>query len=144
MIWRELIATGLYLGRFRYAPGTVGTLLGIPLVYVLVHKWWLTLVFTLLLYSLAVWSAKYMIDLTGEKDPEEVVIDEVVGYFVSFLFIEPTAKAIIIGFFTFRVLDIVKPYPIRLFEKLPGAHGVVSDDLVAGIINAILLYFLLG
>ncbi|MCS6956949.1 MAG: phosphatidylglycerophosphatase A [Aquificaceae bacterium] len=141
-MWREFIATGLYLGRFRYAPGTVGTLLGVPLVYLLVHKWWLTLLFAPLLYWLAVWSAQYMIELTSEKDPEEVVIDEVVGYFFSFLLVEPTLKTLVVGFITFRILDIFKPYPIKLFERLPGGHGVVADDAVAGLMNAFLLYFL--
>ncbi|RME09005.1 MAG: phosphatidylglycerophosphatase A [Aquificota bacterium] len=141
-MWQELIATGFYIGRFRYAPGTVGTLLGIPLVYLLVYKWWLTLIFGVLLYWVAVWSASYMVELTREKDPEEVVIDEVVGYFLSFLLVEPTLKAIMVGFITFRILDIVKPYPIKFFERLPGGHGVVADDAVAGLMNAVILYFL--
>ncbi|MEJ7555274.1 phosphatidylglycerophosphatase A [Hydrogenobacter sp. T-2] len=143
-MWQELIATGFYVGRFRYAPGTVGTLLGVPLVYLLVYKWWLTLLFGLLLYAVAVWSANYMIELTREEDPEEVVIDEIVGYFFSFLFIEPTLKTMAVAFITFRVLDILKPYPIKLFEKLPKGHGVVADDVVAGIMNAVILYFLFG
>ncbi len=143
-MWQELIATGFYVGRFRYAPGTVGTLLGVPLVYLLVYKWWLTLLFGLLLYAVAVWSANYVIELTREEDPEEVVIDEIVGYFFSFLFIEPTLKTMAVAFITFRVLDILKPYPIKLFEKLPKGHGVVADDVVAGIMNAVILYFLFG
>ncbi len=143
-MWQELIATGFYVGRFRYAPGTVGTLLGVPLVYLLVYKWWLTLLFGLLLYAVAVWSANYMVELTREKDPEEVVIDEIVGYFFSFLLIEPTLKTIAVAFVTFRVLDILKPYPIKLFEKLPKGHGVVADDVAAGIMNAVILYFLFG
>ena len=143
-MWQELIATGFYVGRFRYAPGTVGTLLGVPLVYLLVYKWWLTLLFGLLLYAVAVWSANYMIELTREEDPEEVVIDEIVGYFFSFLLIEPTLKTIAVAFITFRALDILKPYPIKLFEKLPKGHGVVADDVVAGIMNAVILYFLFG
>lgn len=143
-MWQELIATGFYIGRFKYAPGTVGTLLGVPLVYLLVYKWWLTLLFGLLLYAVAVWSANYMIELTREEDPEEVVIDEIVGYFFSFLFIEPTLKTMAVAFITFRVLDILKPYPIKLFEKLPKGHGVVADDVVAGIMNAVILYFLFG
>ncbi|MEJ7554067.1 MAG: phosphatidylglycerophosphatase A [Aquificaceae bacterium] len=143
-MWQELIATGFYVGRFRYAPGTVGTLLGVPLVYLLVYKWWLTLLFGLLLYAVAVWSANYMIELTREEDPEEVVIDEILGYFFSFLLIEPTLKTIAVAFITFRVLDILKPYPIKLFEKLPKGHGVVADDVVAGIMNAVILYFLFG
>ena len=141
-MWRELIATGFYLGRFRYAPGTIGTLLGVPLVYILVHKWWLTLIFGVLLYAVAVWSANYMVELTKEKDPEEVVIDEVVGYFFSFLFLVPSLKALAVGFITFRILDLLKPYPIKLFEKLPKGHGVVADDMVAGLMNAVILYLL--
>ncbi len=143
-MWQELIATGFYIGRFKYAPGTVGTLIGVPLVYLLVYKWWLTLLFGLLLYAVAVWSANYMIELTREEDPEEVVIDEILGYFFSFLLIEPTLKTIAVAFITFRVLDILKPYPIKLFEKLPKGHGVVADDVVAGIMNAVILYFLFG
>lgn len=143
-MWQELIATGFYVGRFRYAPGTVGTLLGVPLVYLLVYKWWLTLLFGLLLYAVAVWSANYMVELTRDKDPEEVVIDEIVGYFFSFLLIEPTLKTIAVAFITFRMLDIVKPFPIKLFERLPKGHGVVADDVVAGIMNAVILYFLFG
>jgi len=143
-MWQELIATGFYIGRFKYAPGTVGTLLGVPLVYLLVYKWWLTLLFGLLLYAVAVWSANYMIELTREEDPEEVVIDEILGYFFSFLLIEPTLKTIAVAFITFRVLDILKPYPIKLFERLPKGHGVVADDVVAGIMNAVILYFLFG
>lgn len=143
-MWKELIATGFYLGRFRHAPGTLGTLLGIPLAYLLVYKWWLTILFGLLLYVVAVWSTSYVVELTREKDPESVVIDEVVGYFVSFLFVEPTLKTLVVGFVTFRLLDIVKPYPINLFERLPGAHGVVADDVAAGFMNALILYFLFG
>ena len=143
-MWQELIATGFYIGRFKYAPGTVGTLIGVPLVYLLVYKWWLTLLFGLLLYAVAVWSANYMIELTREEDPEEVVIDEILGYFFSFLFIEPTLKTIVVAFITFRMLDIVKPFPIKLFERLPKGHGVVADDVVAGIMNAVILYFLFG
>ncbi len=141
-MWQELIATGFYLGRFKYAPGTVGTLLGIPLAYLLAYKWWLTLFLGLLLYIIAVWSAGYMVELTREKDPEEVVIDEVVGYFLSFLLVEPTLKTLVVAFIIFRILDIVKPYPIKLFERLPKGHGVVADDAVAGLMNAVILYFL--
>ncbi|MFN3813045.1 MAG: phosphatidylglycerophosphatase A [Aquificaceae bacterium] len=138
----ELIATGFYVGRARYAPGTFGTLLGIPLVYLFAFKWWMVLTLGAALYFLALWSANYMIEMTKEKDPEEVVIDEVLGYFLSYMFVEPTIKTVFVGFITFRVLDIVKPYPINLFERLPKGHGVVADDAVSGLINAVILFFL--
>ncbi len=143
-MWQELIATGFYIGRLKYAPGTFGTLLGIPLVYLFAYKWWLTLLIGLLLYAIAFWSTQYMLELTREEDPEEVVIDEIVGYFFSFIFLEPTLKALIVGFLIFRALDIIKPFPVSLFERLPGAHGVLADDVAAGLMNAVILYFLLG
>lgn len=143
-MWQELIATGFYVGRFKYAPGTVGTLLGIPLVYLFVHKLWLTLLFGALLLIIALWSSEYMVEITRKKDPEDVVIDEVVGYYFSFLFVEPTLKSLLLGFVIFRILDIIKPYPIKLFERLPKGYGVVMDDLIAGITTSFILYFLLS
>ncbi len=86
MNW-ELIATGFYLGRFRYAPGTVGTLLGVPLAYLFGFKWWLVLLVGVSLYFLGVKSAEYMMELTREEDPEGVVIDEIVDTFLPFCFL---------------------------------------------------------
>ncbi len=141
-MWQEIIATVFFIGRFRYAPGTVGTLAGVPLVYVFAVKWWLVLMVAVILYLLGVWASNYVIEMRKEKDPEDIVIDEVVGYFLSYAFVEPTLKTLLVGFLTFRLLDIVKPYPISLFEKLPNGHGVMADDVVAGIMNSFLLFFL--
>ncbi len=142
MNW-ELIATGFYLGRFRYAPGTVGTLLGVPLAYLFGFKWWLVLLIGVPLYLIGVKSAEYMREITMEEDPESVVIDEIVGYFFAFLLIEPTIKTLLLAFVVFRVLDILKPFPIGLFERLPGGHGVMADDVVAGLLTGFILYLTL-
>ena len=141
MNW-ELIATGFYVGRFRYAPGTFGTLLGVLLAYLFSFKWWLVLLTSLFLYPLALKSVEYMVELTRERDPESVVIDEILGYFVIFLWVEPTLKTLILAFVIFRLLDILKPFPINLFEKLPRGHGVVADDVVAGLITGFILKLL--
>ena len=141
MNW-ELVATGFYVGRFRYAPGTFGTLLGVPLAYLFGFKWWLVLLVSLLFYPLALKSVEYMIELTRERDPESVVIDEILGYFVIFLWVEPTLKTLILAFVIFRLLDIFKPFPINLFERLPRGHGVVADDVVAGLITGFILKLL--
>lgn len=139
---QEIIATGFFVGRFRYAPGSVGTLLGIPLVYLFAIKWWLVLLLGVVLYLLGVWASGYVVEVTKDRDPEDVIIDEILGYFLSFIFVEPTFKSMIVGFLTFRLLDILKPYPINLFERLPKGHGVMADDTIAGILNAIFLFFL--
>jgi phosphatidylglycerophosphatase A len=142
MNW-ELIATGFYLGRFRYAPGTVGTLLGVPLAYLFGFKWWLVLLVGVFLYFLGVKSAEYMMELTKEEDPEGVVIDEIVGYFFAFLFLEPTLKTLLLAFVLFRLLDILKPFPINLFERMPKGHGVMADEVVAGLLTGFILYLIL-
>ncbi|WP_448588340.1 phosphatidylglycerophosphatase A family protein [Thermocrinis sp.] len=143
MNW-ELVATGFYVGRIRYAPGTVGTLLGVPLAYLFGFKWWLVLLVGVSFYFLALKSVEYMIGITRERDPEEVVIDEVLGYLFCFLLVEPTLKALVLAFFLFRTLDILKPFPISLFERLPGAHGVIADDVVAGLLTGFILYIILS
>ncbi|NPA41115.1 MAG: phosphatidylglycerophosphatase A [Aquificae bacterium] len=138
----ELIATGFYVGRLP-APGTLGTLLGIPLVYIVAFNWWTVLIALGVLFFIGLITSNEVIRITGEQDPEQVVIDEVVGYLACFLLIEPSLKAFILAFIIFRVLDIFKPFPINLFEKFPGAYGVMLDDLVAGLLTSFILFLLL-
>ncbi|WP_459775467.1 phosphatidylglycerophosphatase A family protein [Aquifex pyrophilus] len=139
----EFIATGFYVGKFPLAPGTLGTLVGIPIVLLLYLDKKLYLLGTLVLFLLGWISSEYMVNAKREEDPEEVVIDEIVGYLLCFLFVEPTTKTLITAFIVFRVIDIYKPFPVNLFENFPGGLGVMMDDVVGGIITAFVLYLLL-
>lgn len=79
----------------------------------------------------------------GAKDPSWIVIDEIVGFQCAMFLVAPTMAHIAAGFVLFRIFDIVKPFPIRLFEKrIPGGYGVVGDDVIAGIYSNILLLVL--
>jgi len=139
---QELIATGFYVGRLP-APGTLGTLWGIPIVYLVSSNSWITVATVVLLFVVGLIASNGVIRLTGEQDPEEVVIDEIVGYVACFIFIEPSLKTYLLAFLLFRVLDIFKPFPINLFEKFHGAWGVMLDDLVAGLMTSFILFLLL-
>jgi phosphatidylglycerophosphatase A len=92
-----------------------------------------------LLFVVAVWSAQQMAEAaarhaaSGKVDPQEVVIDEVLGMAVTLAFLPLSLQTIGIGFLLFRFFDIVKPFPARRSEKLPGGWGIVMDDVVAGI-----------
>ncbi len=141
MFW-ELIATGFYIGRIKFAPGTVGTLLALPLIYIFAFKWWAVLVVSLILFIVGVFASNYVIDMSDEEDPDEVIIDEIVGYFIAFLFVKPDLNTCISGFIIFRIIDILKPFPVNIFEKLPRGWGVMADDVVGGILTALILYFL--
>lgn len=70
---------------------------------------------------------------SGKVDPREVVIDEVMGMVVTLAFLPLNPKTIGIGFLLFRIFDIIKPFPVRRSEKLPGGWGIVMDDVIAGI-----------
>ena len=139
----EFIATGFFVGKIPIAPGTFGTLVGIPLVL------FFSIDEKIFLFSIAVvfflgWlSSEYMVRNLNDEDPEEVVIDEILGYMCSFLFVEPNFKTIILAFIIFRIIDVFKPFPVKLFENFPGGLGVIADDFVGGVITSAVLYFLL-
>ena len=81
-------------------------------------------------------------ELFGKEDSGKIVIDEVVGQLITFLFIPLTIRTLIIGFVLFRFFDIVKPFPIYHMEELEDGVGVTMDDVVAGIMaNASLIIF---
>jgi phosphatidylglycerophosphatase A len=88
-----------------------------------------------------IWAANRAEKLFGRKDPKPVVIDEVIGQLITFLFLPYAAGPILVvlGFFLFRAFDIFKPYPIRRLEALPGGLGIIADDVLAGAYAAILL-----
>lgn len=141
------IATCGGLGYFPVAPGTAGSALGVAIAAGLAmisprHPWlriWLIMAATVLI-AIGVWAATRAESYFGKIDPSQVVIDEVAGQFVT-LAGAPDAswKWLAIGFLVFRLLDIVKPFPARRSEKLPGGWGIMTDDLIAGVYGAVAL-----
>ncbi len=137
----EILATGFYFGKAKFAPGTFGTLWGVPLAYGLVRLSNLTqfgalaymlITFALILFSS--WIAQLHENFTNAHDPGEIVIDEVVGYLVSFTLLPITWQSFLGAFLFFRLFDIWKPWPIRhIDKKVKGGLGTVLDDVAAGI-----------
>ncbi len=75
--------------------------------------------------------------LQGEEDPRNVVVDEIAGQVMTFVFVAPVSLALAAaGFVLFRIFDIAKPFPIRRLERLPGGWGIMADDLLAGLYAA--------
>jgi phosphatidylglycerophosphatase A len=135
----RLITTGFFSGYSQFAPGTAGSAVAM-VIYLLLPEmsmlsWGVLLAF---LFLLAV-PAAYAGEALWGKDPGPVVIDEIVGYFVTVAFLPFSVGLAVAGFFIFRVLDILKPPPARQSESLPGGWGVVVDDVVAGIYGNLIL-----
>ena len=140
----EWLATWFYLGKIPWAPGTFGTVGAIPLIYALYRSGaMLYLIGTLVVTMVAVFVAQAYETTKGGHDHPEIVIDEVAGFAVTMTWVPMTWQALLIGFALFRVLDVVKPYPINwLDRRIPGGVGVVADDLAAGIVANIVLQIL--
>lgn len=131
---RVLLATGLGLGRAPIAPGTVGSAAGLLLVALLwgVGGDWTVVAGAVVVTFVGMWAAGAAEAYFGRRDPGPVVVDEIAGQMVSLLFLAPTPTALAVAFVLFRVFDVWKPFPVRQVERLPGASGIMVDDLLAG------------
>ena len=138
-------STGCYSGYMPFAPGTFGTLAGLPLCYLVsLCPPGVGVMIIIAVIVLAVWLADSSEKLLGRKDPGCIVIDEIAGMLVTLAALPFTFFTAALGFVVFRILDIFKPFPIRFVErKIPGGAGIVIDDLVAGVIANITLRIIL-
>ena len=141
-------STGFYTGYLPFAPGTFGTLTALPMCYLVsLCSPIAGAVIIAGFIGLAVWLADSSEKLIGSKDPGCIVIDEIAGMLVTLVGLPFNMFTAVCGFVLFRILDISKPFPIRILErKVPGGAGIVIDDLAAGVIANItlrvILYFI--
>ena len=144
----KLIATLFFVGQAKIAPGSIASLLTTIVFYILAMKLdyiiLVIIIFVTTILSFFVIHV-YTTDFK-EKDRSEIVIDEVVGQFVALsplLFFEekfpPEIYTCFMSFIFFRFFDIVKPYPIYLFDRMNSTFGVIFDDILAGVFSAFLL-----
>jgi phosphatidylglycerophosphatase A len=129
------------MGYIPWASGTFGTLWGLPIFYWLsALSAWNQILIVIGSICLAIFIAGSMEKILGYKDPSEVVIDEIVGYMTAMVGLPFSWTGAIFGFFCFRIMDILKPYPIRKIDQnLPGGWGVVLDDVLAGAYSRIII-----
>jgi phosphatidylglycerophosphatase A len=143
------IATWFGCGYAPKGPGTVGSLAAIAIAWLL-HRYaafsaleFLDLALVLLLPG--IWAAGVTARAHKTKDPQFVVVDEVIGQWLTlagagfYEFFRLNWKSFLLAFVLFRVFDIWKPWPIRKFERLPGGTGIVMDDVMAGVYGALVL-----
>jgi phosphatidylglycerophosphatase A len=152
------------VGYLPLAPGTWGSLVGIVLYmgvrglamkvffeeaagrnFNLLHVYYGVIAFELVavvaISLVGIWAASHVERLSARKDPGKVVIDEVAGQFIALIpvpfVLEAAWWTAILAFILFRFFDIVKPYPARRLESLPGGLGIMFDDIIAGVYAAL-------
>ncbi len=135
------LATGFYIGRVPFAPGTFGTLIGLPLCLLISRlPFGLAVVCVALFIGFAIGLASAAEEIIQQKDPGQIVIDEIAGFLVVFVGLPFNVYSAVLGFILFRGFDIFKPFPIRLLErKVSGGSGIVIDDVIAGLYAHLIL-----
>ncbi len=141
-----LVATWFGCGRIPVAPGTAGSLGALAVAMALAgwHDWRAPQFGWLAVAALvpAIWAADAYAARKGEKDPQSVVVDEVVGQWITLAGATTLNwKSWLAALVVFRVLDIVKPPPARRAERLASGAGIVADDVIAGLYGALVLFF---
>jgi phosphatidylglycerophosphatase A len=129
------LATAGYTGYFPIAPGTVGSAVGLAL-YVPISRLQspvFELSVIVVLFAAGVWAGTTAERYFGGIDPGPIVLDEVVGMFITLAFIPVGWTGALAGFFLFRLFDVIKPFPAARLEKLHGGLGVMADDAMAAI-----------
>lgn len=154
--WREvfaasrvttLVATWFGAGFLPIAPGTWGSLVTLPVAHAVATLWGVAGLagFAVGVAVIGVHASGETARLRGQKDPSEVVVDEVAGQAIALLpvyaLVPPGAVLLRIGtvvlaFLLFRILDVWKPGPIGALERLPGGFGIMADDLLGGAVAA--------
>ncbi|MEE8348422.1 MAG: phosphatidylglycerophosphatase A [Acidobacteriota bacterium] len=144
----QAVVTGLGIGYLPLAPGTWAsgtTVLLIALIHWAVPTQVGLILGGLLLFitPVAVIFSTRFSKAESHTDPSEVVIDEIIGQMICFLWNPVSMVSLMAGFLMFRFFDIVKPFPVRTCERLPGGMGIVFDDVAAGLYAGVLLAILL-
>ena len=136
----KVLASGLGTGYSPVASGTAGTALAALLYwFVFPHNSIFVLFVLLPVLAVSIPISTEAEKLFGKKDDSRIVIDEIVGYWFSVIFLPYSIKLAVAAFILFRVGDVIKPFYIKKSQNLPGGWGVVMDDVFAGILTNLIL-----
>jgi phosphatidylglycerophosphatase A len=142
-----LVSTGLYIGLVPGAPGTYASLATAAAFYLVLARTHgvvpqIHLSIVCLISAAGIFASAETSRQRGDSDPSVVVVDEIAGQLLTYLFVPVSWTNLVAGFVLFRLFDIWKPPPIRRLERLSGGVGIMADDLAAGVYANLLLHLL--
>jgi len=141
-IVNKTFGSGFFTGYIPFASGTFGSLAALAIYFIPGFEKPAVLIPAILLFSVYGIYLGNIFEKAYGKDPAECTIDEVAGMWISLLFVPKTnLPAIIVAFFIWRIIDIVKPFPVKQAEQLPGGWGIMLDDILGGIYTCLIINF---
>ncbi|MGA8264395.1 MAG: phosphatidylglycerophosphatase A [Ignavibacteriaceae bacterium] len=141
--FEKMLGSGFFTGYMPIVPGTFGSLAALLIYFIPGFEKPLIIIPAIIVFMVYGIYVGNKFDKVYGKDPRQCTIDEVVGMWISLLFLPKRIIVSVIAFIVWRVFDIVKPFPARNLEKLEGGLGIMIDDVVAGFYSLIVLQVLL-
>ncbi len=139
----KIIGSVFFTGYIKYASGTFGSLAAI-IIYLLpgFENPTVMMLATALIITVGIKLGNKFENVYG-KDPSQFTLDEVAGTWISLILVPKTILFVGVSFFIWRLLDILKPFPARLSEKLKGGWGIMMDDIISGFYTLILVHIII-
>ena len=139
----KTIGSGFFTGFIPFASGTFGSLAGLLIYNIPGFENPQILISAIIIFTFYGIFLGTKFELVYGKDPGQCTIDEIVGMWITLLFLPKTLLISAIAFFVWRVFDIIKPFPIRKLESLNGGLGIMIDDVIGGIYSLITMHIIL-
>ena len=142
-IFEKMLGSGFFTGYIPIVPGTFGSLAGLLIYIIPGFEDPVVIIPAIIVFTAYGIYVGNKFDKIYGKDPHQCTIDEVVGMWISLLFLPKRIAVSILAFIVWRVFDIIKPFPAKNLEKLEGGLGIMIDDVVAGFYALIVMQVLL-
>ncbi|MFZ0454706.1 MAG: phosphatidylglycerophosphatase A [Ignavibacteriaceae bacterium] len=141
--FERLLGSGFYTGYIPFISGTFGSLAALIIYYIPGFENPYILIPAIIIFTFYGIYVGNKFESVYGKDPSECTIDEFVGMWISLLFLPKILLISLLTFLLWRMLDIIKPFPARNFEKLKGGVGIMLDDITSGIYSLIIVHIIL-
>lgn len=139
-LFERTLGSGFFTGYIPFAPGTFGSMVALAIYLIPGFENPTILLIFISLFSIIGIHIGNKFEKIYGKDPAQCTIDEMVGMWITLLFIPKYIWYILFAFVIWRVLDIAKPFPANIVEKIKGGLGIMLDDIIAGLYSLILVH----
>jgi phosphatidylglycerophosphatase A len=141
--FEKLLGSEFYTGFIPLTSGTFGSLAALAIYWIPGFENPYIIIPAIILLTIYGIYIGNKFDVIYGKDPSEFTLDEIIGQWISLLFLPKTILISVIAFISWRVFDIIKPFPARRLEDLHGGLGIIADDVVASIYTLIFVHIIL-
>jgi len=137
---KKIIGSGFYSGFFPKAPGTIGSLFALIIFFIPGFENPEIIIPSIFIFTLiGIPVGNYFESIYG-KDPGNFTLDEIIGTWISLLFVPKIFYLVALDFIIWRILDIIKPFPAKIAEKLNGGIGIIADDIISGMYSLLIIH----